>query len=115
MRNNTKKQEKIFLLSLVALIVFGTLFSINTWTTSLKTTDEEAKYIATIGEIFLNGEAFKKLTGTEEDLGTVSYESMKLRMLNFIGIQKGIRFAYIYTLRDDKVYFMVDSEPVLTK
>lgn len=54
-------------------------------------------------------EKIKYLTATEADIGKSEYEELK-KFLMTIKIKS--RFLYLMTLREGKVYFMIDSEPV---
>ena len=105
------KPKALLLILLIVLAVLGSLYIRNSWTTTMNETSEKAMNIAKTAETSLNGEMFKKLRAVQEDEGTTAYESIKKRLMDLITINKGIRFAYIYTQRDGKIYFMVDSEP----
>jgi PAS domain S-box-containing protein len=59
----------------------------------------------------LDGEMLKYLKANSEDTGTVAYKSIKYRLMAMVNVNKTIRFAYLYTQRNEKLYFMVDSEP----
>jgi hypothetical protein len=122
---NTKMIEKISihkiiwrrlgLLTLFGLIVLGLLFTRYTWISSMNKTSEQALKSANIAEISLNGEMIRTLSGVQDDEGTVAYNSIKERLMDLTKIEKDIRFAYIYTQRDGKLYFIADSEPAYSK
>lgn len=63
----------------------------------------------TLGAKSIDREKIKHLTATESDIGKPDYEELK-KFLMTIKIKS--RFLYLMTLRDGKVYFMIDSEPV---
>lgn len=63
----------------------------------------------TVAAKSVDREKLKHLTATESDIGTPDYEELK-KFLMTIKIKS--RFLYLMTLRDGKVYFMIDSEPV---
>ncbi|MEI7424774.1 MAG: PAS domain-containing protein [Candidatus Staskawiczbacteria bacterium] len=111
---NFKKIGKLEIVTIflaLMLIIFGTIYMIYTWNQSLAAVTEQTLINAAISENSLNGEMFKQLRGTSEDIGTTAYESIKNRLINLPKIIKDVSFAYIYTQRDDKLYFIVDSEP----
>ncbi|MCD4769113.1 MAG: hypothetical protein K8R35_02965 [Bacteroidales bacterium] len=104
-----------FLLSLIVLAIFGTLYIHYTCTKSNNTTSEKALANARTIEVLINGEMFKQLRAIPEDEGTIAYESIKKRLINQISIQKDVCFIYIYTQKNGKLIIMVDSEPADSK
>jgi signal transduction histidine kinase len=52
-----------------------------------------------------------KLNALPEDTLKVEYTKLKLMLLQIRNLNKSARFSYIYTIRNGKVLFMVDSEP----
>ncbi len=62
----------------------------------------------------LDGEMLKLLRGIPEDVGTISYESIKSRMGKLLGVNDEVRFIYLYTKREGKIILMVDSEPIIS-
>jgi len=62
----------------------------------------------TVAAKSVDREKLKHLTATESDIGTPDYEELK-KFLMTIKIKS--RILYLMTLREGKVYFMVDSEP----
>jgi PAS domain S-box-containing protein len=98
--------------SFIILIVFGAVFIHYTWINSINTIEEHSLKIAKTIALSLDGEMLKQLKAIPEDEGTQAYESIKKRLLAVRDIQTGIRFAYLYTQKEGKIYFMADSEPV---
>lgn len=98
-------------LSTILLIIFGTIYLWYTWNRSIETQSKMALTYAQISENGLNGEMFKQLHGTSDDIETTAYVSLKKRLISLLEIIDEVSFAYIYTERDGKLYFMVDSEP----
>lgn len=109
------KPKILLLVSLIALIIFGTTYIMHTWYSNMQATSAEALKIATVSEITLNGEMFKQLRAVPEDVGTIAYESIKKRLMSLLTVDKEIRFAYIYTKKENKLYFLADSEPLSSK
>ena len=106
---------KILILSLIVLAILGYMYIHYTWSSTINEISKESMQTAMSASIAFNGEMFKKLSGTQEDLGTIAYESIKKRAVDLTVINKEIHFAYIYTQRNGKIYFMVDSEAVSSK
>ncbi len=107
-----KKIEIIFLFLTVFFILFSATYLKYTWNKSIDMTSYHALAIAKSSEIALNGEMLKQLHALPEDVGTTAYESIKKRLVEIPSIDINIRFAYIYTQKDSKIYFLADSEPV---
>lgn len=63
----------------------------------------------------LNGEMLKKVKVAPEDENTVPYESIKNRLIGLHNTDNTIRFAYLYTQREGKLFFIADSEPQTSK
>ena len=109
---NQRQLKAAFLSLSVLLVIFGIGYLRYTWISAVDTVSNRALLIGKTSATTLNGEMFKKLRGTSEDVGTIAYESIKLRLSNLISANPGIRFAYILAQRADKIYFLADSEPV---
>ena len=111
-----KRLNIVLVLSIIFLIFFGSIYIWDTWNKSVEATLERASLIAKVSETGLNGEMLKQLHGVPEDVGTTSYESIKQRLMSLPGTIGGnVRFAYIYTQKNGKIYFLADSEPIDSK
>lgn len=103
---------KIVFIVIYVIFVFLSLSYINnTWITSKNNINLSALSIANSIGISINGEMIKNLRAQSDDKGTVPYISIKNRL---IGIKKQfskIKFAYIYRVKNNRIYFMADSEP----
>jgi len=75
-------------------------------------TSEKALLMASLAGESLNGEMLKELSASPDDIGTTAYESIKKRLMEIVKINSNVQFAYFYTQKAGKIYFMVDSEPV---
>lgn len=58
-----------------------------------------------------SGQEIAQLHGDERDLSTETYQSLKRRLTSIRLGNDGTRFAYLMRLQDNKVIFLVDSEP----
>jgi len=103
-------RHTVFLLLIVLMFIGATLRLNYTWNNSIEQSKTDALTVARMSQSAINGEMFKQLTGTPDDLETLAYQSVKKRLVEMAEIDHDYRFAYIYTKRDGKVYFMVDSE-----
>ena len=113
--NKVNKTKSIFLFALILFLIISIAFIWYTWNKTINAMSDQALKNAEMSEATLNGEMFKQLRALPEDVGTVAYESIKSRLMKLVSVDKNIRFAYIYTQRDNKIYFMVDSESAESK
>lgn len=103
--------KKYFFVSYIILAVFGVFLIQYTWTTSIAETNEQALKIAQTTASLLDDEMLRKLSGIPEDEGTTAYISIKERLITIPQLYDKIQFAYLYTQKNNELYFMVDSEP----
>jgi len=105
----------IFRSAFVVWIVVSTLYIQNTWTASNRSTSEKALKNATTIALSLNGETMNRLRAIREDEGTTAYQDIKKRLMDLRIVLKEVRFMYILKQKGDKLFFVVDSEPVDSK
>jgi PAS domain S-box-containing protein len=111
------KKNKIIKLRIIlffAIIVYLFLFFFyikNVWNDSLEEKSRRVKDFTKTIEIGLSGEMIKLLTSTPQDIGSIPYGSIKDRLVRFKQIDKEVFFVYLMAKRDEKIYFMADSEP----
>ncbi|MBK7712328.1 MAG: PAS domain S-box protein [Bacteroidales bacterium] len=109
-------RSKIIVTTLFLLIaVLGAMYIRNTWITTRNATSVQALKTASTLEIALNDEMLLKLHGSMQDTGTTAYKTIKKKLTELRTIHPDVRFLYIYVQKDDKIYFLVDSEPVDSK
>jgi len=112
--NLTKKADNlkiIFLFGFILMAVISGFYIRNTWITQKIAIEKRVIKATKTYTSLLDEEMLKSLKGMPEDEGTSAYQSYKYRLITLIEQNKDIRFAYLYTQRNDKIYFMVDSEP----
>ena len=72
----------------------------------------QAMNIARTAEASLSKEALLALSNTRSDVAKPEYVLLKKSLAKIIQVNSEFAFAYIYTQRNGKIYFAVDSEPV---
>ncbi|MEI6752961.1 MAG: response regulator [Paludibacter sp.] len=105
----------IFLVSIIFLILLSAFFVRDSWVRQKTETEGLVMKAAKTSALLLDAEMLKSLSAIPEDIGTVAYESIKSRLIAMAKENKDIRFAYLYTQRNNKLYFIVDSEPANSK
>lgn len=69
--------------------------------------NERARTVAAI----LNGNAIAHFTGSDADLTNMDYIDLKHKLADIGAINSDTRFAYVFGLRNNTVFFYADSEP----
>ncbi|MFA5805653.1 MAG: PAS domain-containing protein, partial [Melioribacteraceae bacterium] len=111
----TRKSSVVVLLIFMLIAISGAVSIRYTWNRVVKQNSEEAIKTAKIAANSLNGEMLKKLSGVQEDAGTIAYVSIKKRLINIKSILSDARFVYLFTKREGKIFFIADSEPENSK
>jgi signal transduction histidine kinase/CheY-like chemotaxis protein len=63
-------------------------------------------------EVSLNKDDISNLNAKAEDISKPEYQRIKNTLKSIVKVNTKARFAYLYTLRGDTIYFIADSEPV---
>ncbi|MFA7673974.1 MAG: EAL domain-containing protein [Clostridia bacterium] len=108
---NKRFQKLLYIAFIIMLIIVGALLTVLTWETSINATEERMIELAESTEACLSKEYISKLTGSEDDLVLEEYIALKISLISFIEVSNDIRFAYLYTLKNGSLYFLLDSEP----
>jgi len=109
--NRINKPRRLLAILLIVVAALGSLYIYHSWNSSKNETSTKAIKTALLTGESLNGEMLKELNALPEDLGTAAYESIKRRLIEIVNIDSEIKFAYFYTQKAGKIYFMADSEP----
>jgi two-component system sensor histidine kinase/response regulator len=80
----------------------------------VKTENEQTESIMQIARSIEAGlpiESIKSLDAKAEDLEKPGYKLLKTALMSVIRVNPQAKFAYLYTQKNDTIYFMADSEP----
>jgi len=105
------KFKLIFLLILTALIIFSAVFVYLDWVYQKEEIERRSLMMAETIATGLDGQMVRQLSASASDQGGLAYTSIKDRLARVREIDPNIRFAYLYLKRENKLYFLVDSEP----
>jgi len=108
--NPVNKLKASFIFVFLIALFLGAGYVWWTWTISVKTTSDRALLIASTAAEAMNGEMLQQVRVAPEDIGTIPYESIKTRLVSLRDIDASVRFLYLYTQREGKIYFVADSE-----
>ncbi|MEI6532398.1 MAG: PAS domain S-box protein [Candidatus Roizmanbacteria bacterium] len=104
------KPRNVFFTLALLLMIFGSNFVIRTWRNSVKSIENDALKIAQIAQAGLSLDNINKLDLNYSDLEKKEYNQIKKSLINIKNVDSNIRFTYIYIKRNDKLYFVADSE-----
>lgn len=107
----TLSSRLYFPIFIFAIVVFGSLISLYVYqgakadaTTSLTARTDTIAQLVPEKDLAL-------LTYTDADLDNSVYQNLKKSFINTRGVNKDVRFVYIFVIDDNKIKFVVDSEP----
>ncbi len=107
---HVSKYRIIFILYVSAMLCAGAFFIYYEWTNYVHEANERAIVLAESVTAFLSSDQVNKLEANPNDLEKPEYKQIKNSLVKFKDRNKGISFAYLYTLKNERIYFMVDSE-----
>lgn len=106
-----EKSKIVKLLLFLIIICLGTFYIAFTWQKEESEIKNNSMQIARSIQTFLPLDDLLALEGTSTDLQKPQYKAVKNALTTAIHINSNARFAYIYKLRNNKIYFVADSEP----
>lgn len=105
------KSKVLFLFSLIVLGVMGAIYMHSIWALTMEETTNQALALAATAEASFQKNVVGSLEGKPSDLEKKEYIQIKNSLIKLRAINDDIRFAYIYTQKEGKAYFLADSEP----
>jgi PAS domain S-box-containing protein len=98
-------------LLIFAIALIGIFYINFIWNDHHKEQSEKVKQIALSVEASISTENIQKLTANPADTSLQEYKSIKEKLKRVVAANPENKFAYLYLVRDGKLFFMVDSEP----
>ena len=111
---NLKKipiQKTVFFI----ILLLGIIYLYFTWIRFKDHRTETVLQIAKSIEVSLPKVALKALEIKPSDINKPEYKTLKNSLKAIVSVNPKASFAYLYTQRNGKIYFMVDSEPENSK
>ncbi|NTW31673.1 MAG: PAS domain S-box protein [Bacteroidetes bacterium] len=108
-RNKNKYWNAILI---IVVILIGVLYLRYTLIKFKKEKIENIFQVTKSISALLPKEYIKKLEAKPADIKKPEYQIIKKNLIEIIRINNKAKFAYIYTERNGKIYFIADSEPV---
>ncbi len=104
--------EKTMLLSMavIAFALMGGIYLRWTWNAGISETTEQAVRFAMAAGTGFQETVVSHLEASPGDIEKTEYIQIKNSLTELADLKNDIRFAYLYTLKDGKIYFLADSE-----
>jgi len=109
------KAKVMFFASFFIMLVLCSLMIYYVWEQAVEDTREEALKLAAVAEAGIAEEKVNVLELSGNDLTKKEYMETKERLREIAAAHKEIRFAYLFKMKEGKIYFAADSEPVDSK
>lgn len=97
---------------LLMILFLGALYVFYIWMDTKKQNIDHVLQVAASVEASLPKDELKFLTRNPGDLKDYQFQQLKAALQKVIAVNKDAQFAYLYIERGDKLYFVVDSEPL---
>lgn len=119
MKKRMNLQGKLFGLSfsklmMIVLILVGCTLSAFYLNEKTREFEHEARInaieLAETAEIFISADSIKTFDVSMDDIDNIAYQQLKESLIRFKESTEGVVFSYLYTVDDEKVIIMVDSE-----
>lgn len=112
----SKKHKALMLIIFILCYATASIaFIYNTWSISIKEIEDEAIQLANAAAAGIQKSSVAKLSGKPRYVGLSEYIEIKNSLSNLVKLDNDIRFAYLYVYKNDKIYFLADSEPTDSK
>lgn len=112
LKNKISQLNLIFSIIFAVFLILSAVYIRGVWLSSTKNLSDQAMLISNIAATGVDGEMIKSLQAVPEDQTTVAFSSVKKRLEHYLKADSRLRFVYLYTMKNDRLYFMVDSEPI---
>lgn len=108
---SNKWLKYIFIVLFILIVVAGFLVVSFQWKLVKNKQLDHVLRTAQIAEATLSKEAITKLDFDSSDLSKPEYKYIKNSLMDIVKLDPEISFAYLYVQKNDKIYFLADSEP----
>lgn len=105
------KAKVVFFASFFIVVILCSMMIYYVWEQAAESTREEALKLASIAEAGIAEEKVNALELSLNDLTKKEYLEVKESLREIAAAHKEIRFAYLFKMKEGKIYFAADSEP----
>ena len=111
LKNKTNWLSVKELIIYIFVVLSGLLFVLFVWQTAEQQEKNHVLQIACAIEASLPKEELNQLGERPEDLSKNNFQQLKSTLQKAIQVTENARFAYLYLERNNKLYFIADSDP----
>jgi diguanylate cyclase (GGDEF)-like protein/PAS domain S-box-containing protein len=104
------RHQKLFVIFMAVILVVGGVYINDTRNSYIKQAHHHGIMLVQSAEAFISDEMVNKLKAHPSDVGKSEYQQLKDSLIRLKQRDQHIRYAYLYTQRNGKRFFMVDSE-----
>ncbi|MDF2654004.1 MAG: domain S-box [Bacillota bacterium] len=108
---HSRKSRILFTASFIFVLLFCMISVSLIWHLSLESKEKEVIRMAGVAKAGFSGTDLEMLDHNESDLSKREYKEVKEGLKQIVAAYDDVRFAYIFVMKDDKLYFAADSEP----
>lgn len=108
---HSTKSRMLFIASLIFLLLICMISVSLVWHLSLESKEKEVIRLAGVAKAGFSGADLEMLDHNESDLSKREYKEVKEGLKQIVAAYDDVRFAYIFVMLDNNLYFAVDSEP----
>lgn len=105
------KTKIFFAVSFLFVLLLCAAIICFAWEKTLKNTEDEALRLASVTAAALGNDDVAELTADPGDVTKQAYIETRNSLQEIVSAHQDIRFAYIFKMKEDKIYFAADSEP----
>ncbi len=110
-----KRPNFFFIFLIITVFIGGTFYIYASWYHYSSIRRIEVIRLAVSASAFIEPLHLKELKNDSSDLQNDYYNTLKTNMISFAEKNQEIKFAYLLTLKDNKLFFIVDSETPSSK
>ncbi|MGB4660468.1 MAG: HD domain-containing phosphohydrolase [Mobilitalea sp.] len=105
-----KKTKTVLIVLYIIVFMIGIICLGFIWTTGMKSMEKQAIVYATTVQSGIDNVDVLNLAANEDDIKKYEYNVIKKKLAKFIRLYPDVESTYLYTKRNGKIIFLVDSE-----
>ncbi|HZK39837.1 MAG TPA: PAS domain S-box protein [Clostridia bacterium] len=108
----SKSVRRLFFVLYFTMAMLSVVLFVYSWFSNMEIAEKHARSVSYVAKSSLDIEKLSLLRGVSQDENTEEYKSIQSNLHNIATGDDEIIFAYLYTQRDGKLYYLADSEPL---
>lgn len=104
------KIKSLLVVGIIFFLVIGIIYIYSSWRNYKQHETGEAIGQVEAATAFIDSDQVRELSGSDDDIYLPAYNALKRDLMELANNNPEIEFAYLFSIKDEKVYFLVDSE-----